>query len=758
MSSPDLPIAWNALLRDPRVTHVEQVPARRGEVVDWPAWVSPVLVDALAARGIPRPWAHQAEAMEAAHRGEHVVLATGTASGKSLGYQVPVLDALLTDAPTAGPRGATALYISPTKALAADQREHLERLALPGVRVAVYDGDTPTDERRWIRDHARLVLTNPDLVHHSLLPGHERWAAFLRGLRYVVIDESHTYRGVFGAHVAAVVRRLRRVAAHYGAQPTFLLASATEGDPAGHAESLLGMPCRAVTVDTSPRGPVTFVLWDPGATPGPRLSATTEAAGVLAGLVRSDVQVLAFARSRAGVEALATRARRLLADAPEKQEAVAAYRGGYLPQERRDLERALRAGALRGLAATNALELGVDISSLDAVVMAGWPGWLASFWQQAGRAGRAGERALAILVAADDPLDSYLVHHPERLFGAPVERTVLDPDNPRILGPHLAAAAAELPLTEPDLDLFGPGARFLLDQLTGSGVLRRRPRGWYWARTDRPGDHLSLRGIDEVVTIVEGSTGRVLGTIDEGAAHAAVHTGAVHVHQGQTWVVGELDLEAHTATVVRGDPGWSTQARSAATFALVAQERAATHGPLGVGFGTVRVTSQVTDFLRVLPSGEVLGIHPLSLPARSLTTKGVWWTLTEEALAEAGVGQAAVPGALHAAEHAAISVLPLVATSDRWDVGGVSTRLHPDTGLPTVLVYDGYPGGAGFAERGHDALAEWLTATGEAIDGCSCTSGCPSCVQSPKCGNGNEPLDKAGASQVIRAVLAALAR
>ena len=705
-----------------------------------------MVVEALRGSGIAAPWGHQRAAMDHIAAGEHVILATGTASGKSLGYLAPLLSAAHEGSFAPGGRGATAIYLAPTKALAADQLARIERLALPGVRAATYDGDTPPEERRWVRAHANVVLTNPDLLHHSLLPGHERWSRFLRSLRYVVVDECHVYRGVFGSHVSAVLRRLRRVSARYGAEPVFILASATVGAPAVHAERLTGLPCVPVTQDESPRPARTVALWEPPMLDGGRRSATAEAAELLAELVARDAQSLAFARSRAGTEALATAARRLVAQVrPELEATIAAYRGGYLPQERRTLEADLRLGRLRGLAATSALELGIDISGLDAVLIAGWPGRRESLWQQIGRAGRSGAEALAVFVAADDPLDSYLVSHPEAVFAEPVEATVMDPTNPHVLTPHLAAAAAELPLTEDELDLFGPQARRLLDGLVDRGILRRRPRGWFWAREDRPGDHVSLRGAQGVVAVVEARTGRVLGTVDESSAHSQVHTGAVHVHQGDTWVVTELDLEQAVATVVRGDPGWTTHAQSVSSFRIVEPEAARPVGALQVSRGVVTVTSQVTGFLRRLPGGEVLGEHALDLPERTLTTRAVWWTAAPQGLEAAGIAGPDVPGAAHAAEHAAIGVLPLVATADRWDIGGVSTALHPDTGLPTIMVYDGYPGGAGFAARGFEAFEEWIAATAAAVRACRCRQGCPACIQSPKCGNGNEPLDKAGA-------------
>ena len=741
--------------RAEQLLHTRVVPRREARTVPWPEWVAPPVYAALAGAGIAHLWEHQRETAEVARSGRHVVCATGTASGKSLGYLLPVLTALSDGSAAASGRGATALYLSPTKALAADQAARLTSLAVPGVRVATYDGDTPADERRWIRDHGHYVLTNPDLVHHSLLPGHQHWAPFLRALRFVVVDECHVYRGVFGAHVSAVLRRLLRVAARYGSYPTVVLASATVADPAQHATTLVGQSVVAVTDDASPRDCATFALWEPPTgVDGTRRSAVAESADLLAELVSAGVQTVVFARSRVGVEVVAQSARRHLEDSdPDLRETVAAYRGGYLPEERRLLEGRLRERSLLGLAATTALELGIDIAGLDAVVLAGWPGTRASFWQQSGRAGRAGGQSLAVLVAGDDPLDSYLVHHPERIFDAPVEASVLDPTNPYVLTPHLAAAAAELPLTLDDTRWFGPAMPDLADALVTGGVLRRRPAGWFWARPDRATDHVELRTAGRPVRIVESRTGRVLGTVDGARAHTAVHTGAVYVHQGQPYVVTQLDLEDDSALVTAGDPGWSTQARSVSDFTIVGTDRTTRWGPAALSTGRVEVTTQVTSFLRRLPGGEVIGEHPLDLPVRTLPTQAVWWTLPVEELALAGVGEAEIPGALHAAEHASIGLLPLIATCDRWDIGGVSTACHPDTGLPTVMVYDGYPGGAGFARRGFEQAHAWLTATVETVQGCECVSGCPSCVQSPKCGNGNEPLDKSGAAQVLRHLL-----
>jgi DEAD/DEAH box helicase domain-containing protein len=762
------------------VTHIERVPARPGDAVAWPSWVPDRLRAALEVRGVTRPWRHQAEAASLAWNGSHVVVATGTASGKSLAYQLPALSTLLAD-----PR-ATVLYIAPTKALGADQLRAVTALDLPGVRPASYDGDTPREEREWIRQHARFVLTNPDMLHHAILPGHTSWTPFLRRLAYVVVDECHAYRGVFGSHVAHVLRRLRRIAARHGVFPVFVLASATVGDPAGTAGRLTGLDIAAVTDDGSPRGGVTFALWEPPLLDPPsytpafppcsepydddaaeeairdaapvRRSALRETADLLADAVAHGVRTLAFVRSRRGAEVVATMARRSLEQvAAGLGTQVAAYRSGYLREDRRALERALLDGSLLGLASTNALELGVDLVGLDAVLLAGYPGTLASLWQQAGRAGRAGRESLCVLVARDDPLDTYLVHHPAALFSRPVEATVLDPANPYVLGPQLVCAAAEQPLTEADLDLFGGvAARATVEALVAEGELRQRPTGWY--RTDRTRPEVDLRGTGgPLVSVVEGPTGRLVGTVGHAAAHFQVHPGAVYLHQGVSYVVDDLDLADGCALVHAEEPDWTTHARDVTTLSVRHVRTCVEAGPVRLCLGDVEVTGQVVGYQRRrIGSGEVLDTCPLDLPERSLRTVAVWWTVAPGALDAAGLESVDVPGALHAAEHASIGLLPLVATCDRWDIGGLSTAHHPDTGAPTVFVYDGHPGGAGFAERAFAVAAEWLGATRAVIASCGCDNGCPSCVQSPKCGNGNAPLGKADAVRVLDLVLAEL--
>lgn len=754
-----------------QLQHVRHIPARTAVTAPWPAWVHPDIVAAYSMLGVQEPWRHQVEGADLAHHGTHVVIATGTASGKSLAYQLPAIDAVhraelrvLENPGKIDPDGAVALYLSPTKALAADQLAALRSLKLPTLRPATYDGDTESGDRRWIRDHANFVLCNPDMLHFGVLPNHTWWARFFRRLKYVIIDEAHSYRGVFGSHVANLLRRMRRICAHYGANPTFIAASATSSDPEVSFSRLIGAPVEAITTDCSPHGSTAVAFWEPELTElkgengaRSRRTAIAETSDLMANLVSAQVRTIAFIKSRRGAETISSVTKRLLEDVdPSLPGRVAAYRSGYLPEERRALEKALRSGELLGVSSTSALELGIDISGLDAVLVAGWPGTRASLFQQIGRAGRAGQDALAAFVASDDPLDTYLVHHPEAIFDVPVEATVFDPSNPYVLGPHLCAAAAEMPLTRDDMDIFGPTTPSLLNQLVSDGYLRKRPAGWFWTHPQSAAAMVSLRGDGGgPISVVEADTGALLGTMDSPQSHYQAHRGAVYVHQGVSYVVEDLNEQDHCAIVRRGNPDYYTTARDVTQIAVVESLRHELWGPVEVHFGEVQVTTQVVSFQRkAFVSNEVLGEEPLELGARDLFTKAVWFTLSNQTLLDGGLVEPQFPGALHAAEHAAIGLLPLVASSDRWDVGGVSTAVHADTGQPTIFVYDGHPGGAGFAERGFDMARVWLKATRDAITSCECDSGCPSCVQSPKCGNKNNPLDKVGAVQLIDVLLA----
>jgi DEAD/DEAH box helicase domain-containing protein len=751
--------------------HVAELPPQSGQPHSWPTWAQPEVIRAFNDRGISVPWTHQYRAAELAHAGRHVVVSTGTASGKSLAYQLPILSVLLSD-----PR-ARVLYLSPTKALGHDQLRTAHALtgAIPGlsdVALTAYDGDSPAEVRRFARERSRWLFSNPDMVHLSILRNHARWAVFLRGLRFVVVDECHYYRGIFGSNVAMVLRRLLRLCARYSAHsdvtPTFVFASATTASPGATATELIGQPVEEITADGSPQGARTVALWEPalrrdltGEHGAPvRRSAGAEAARLMADLVAEGARTLTFVRSRRGAELTALAARSRLADiAPELAERVASYRAGYLAEDRSALEQALADGRLRGMATTNALELGIDIAGLDAVVLAGFPGTVASFWQQAGRSGRRGQGALIVLVARDDPLDTYLVHHPSALLDKPIERVVIDPSNPYILSSQLLCAATELPLDETEVRAFG--AEAVANKLVDDGLLRHRYGKYFPSPGLDPHTEVDIRGpTDGQVVIVEADTGRLLGTAGASQAPASVHPGAVYLHQGDSYVVDSLDVEGGIAFVHAEDPGYATFAREVTDIAVTGQGERMVFGPVTLGLVPVTVTNQVVGYLRRRLNGEIIDFVDLDMPPHTLPTTAVMYTVAPEALARNDIDAPRIPGALHAAEHAAIGLLPLVASCDRGDIGGLSTAVGPDplARLPSVFVYDGYPGGAGFAERGFHQASTWLSATAAAIEACECPSGCPSCVQSPKCGSGNQPLDKAGAIRVLRLVVAALAR
>jgi DEAD/DEAH box helicase domain-containing protein len=744
--------------------HVADLSPRQGRLQPWPQWADRDVVRAFHDRGIEAMWSHQLAASDLAHDGRHVVLSSGTASGKSLAYQLPILTAL-----KANPR-ARALYLSPTKALGHDQLRSAIALteAVPGlddVAPCSYDGDSPGEVRRFARERSRWIFSNPDMIHLSLLRNHARWAVFLRNLQFIVVDECHYYRGVFGSNVAMILRRLLRLCTRYTSAPTVIFASATTAQPAATASELIGQTVAEVTEDGSPQGARTVALWEPalredivGENGAPvRRSAGAEAARVMADLIAEGARTLTFVRSRRGAELTALGARARLENiAPELAERVASYRAGYLAEDRRALERALAEGELRGMATTNALELGVDIAGLDAVVLAGFPGTVTSFWQQAGRSGRRGQSALIVLIARDDPLDTYLVHHPAALLDKPIERVVIDPGNPYVLGPQLLCAATELPLTDMEVRIWN--AEAVAETLVDDGLLRRRPSGYFPTPGVDPHPAVDIRGSSGgQIAILEAGTGRLLGSAGVGQAPASVHPGAVYLHRGESYVVDSLDFEDGIAFVHSEDPGYTTFARELTDIAVTGQGERTTYGPVTIGLVPVAVTNAVIGYLRRRLDGEVIDFVELDMPTRTLDTVAVMCTITPEALQHNGIDLLRVPGSLHAAEHAAIGLLPLVASCDRGDIGGVSTNVGPVQGLPTIFVYDGYPGGAGFADRGFRKIQTWWGATAAAIEACECPVGCPSCVQSPKCGNGNDPLDKQGALGVLRLVLGALA-
>ncbi|WP_460744853.1 DEAD/DEAH box helicase [Mariniluteicoccus endophyticus] len=749
---------------DPALRHHHRRPASAGRTEPLPGWVPPPVTEALARQGIERLWTHQRRAVDAARAGRHVALSTGTASGKSLAYLLPVLAATWGGEPVAPPpvpetggtaaarvrqflaRPHTALYLAPTKALAHDQLRSCRDLGLDTWRVTTVDGDSDTAERAWARDHAAYVLTNPDMLHRSILPNHERWGGLLRSLRYVVIDEAHRYRGVFGSHTAQVVRRLRRLCRAYGSDPVFVCASATTANPREAMAALVGLDEDAVELvdeDASPHGALDLALWKAEG------HHDTVTADLLTRFVGEGRQTLAFVASRHMVEVVARRARE------EMGSTIASYRGGYLPSERRATEAGLQSGELTGVATTNALELGVDIAGMDAVVVSGYPGTLSALWQRVGRAGRSGEDAVAVLVGRDDPLDTWLFDHPDQIVAAPVERSVINPHNRLVVARHLAAAAQEIPCTADDEQWFGPQTVPLLDQLADSGVLRKRLHGWFWTRPDRAVDAIDLRSIGgKALEIVDRDTGGVVGTVDPAAADRTVHPEAVYVHAGDVFVVDELDRSENVAFVRRDDPGYTTQAQDVMDVSVIGVRRDEPCGAGHLRFGDVTLTIQVTGYLRRdARTGDVWDETPLAMAEHRMTTHAIWWTLPEPALAGLGFSHVQLGAAAHALEHTLIGLLAAFVPSDRWDVGGLSTALHPDTGQLTIFVHEGLPGGTGVVEAGFDVAYAWLSAAGDRLERCPCASGCPSCVISPKCGNGNQALDKAGALRLANLLL-----
>ncbi len=739
------------LAEDGRLVHVERFPARPAHTAELAKPLPPAIADKLA---VPALWRHQVEAIDLIREGRSVAIATGTASGKSLCYQIPIAEAV------ADPiRPGTALALFPTKALAQDQVRGFATQTYPNVVCATYDGDTPTKDRSWVRKNANVVFTNPEMLHNGLLPHHGRWSEFLMRLRYIVIDELHVLRGVFGTHVAHILRRLLRICRSYGAEPQFIFCSATIGEPGRLATDLCGLEVAEVTGDCSPRGPRSFALLNPpivDEATGARTSANSETASVAAELIRIGHRTIAFCSSRKGTELVAGDIASRLPD--EDADKVRPYRGGYLAAERREIEAELFSGELQGVVATTALELGVDVGGLDACVLNGFPGTIASMWQQAGRAGRSQEESVAVLVGGDDQLDQWMMAHPRELFSRPPEPAVINTSNPFILTPHLAAAAFEKPLTYDDERYWGDdladGVRDLV--VEGKFRLRQTRKGpaAVWSGRGYPARGVSLRSGSSGEYRIALDDGTLIGTVDEGRAFSLVHPGAVYLHQGKSFRVSRLDIDDKAAIVERDAGDEYTQARSSIDISVIKVEQTRDLGAVRLCLGQVEVTTQVTGYQRKeVRSRRILGNETLDLPPSRLVTRSFWYEIDYDLFASAAIVDGRIPGVLHAVEHAAIGLLPLFTICDRWDVGGVSIALHADTGTPTFFVYDGYPGGAGIAELGFDASADHLQATLDVILACGCTDGCPSCVQSPKCGNGNEPLDKDGAALLLEAVL-----
>jgi DEAD/DEAH box helicase domain-containing protein len=748
---------WDALLQAGRdderlVMQASQHPRPPLEAAI-PDELHPDVAGALRARGIDRLWTHQAEALHAAWAGPTIVT-TGTASGKSLCFNLPTLDTLCRDA------RARALYLYPTKALAQDQARALNALGVQRARPAIYDGDTPREQRLAIRRRSNVVITNPDMLHLGILPNHPAWGDFFSNLAVVVVDEAHVYRGVFGSHVANVLRRLRRVADAYGTAPRILLASATVANPGELAERLTGLgDITVLDRDGAPQAKRTIAMWNPPIVDeqtAARRSVLAEAADLLAELVTEGARTIVFMKSRKAVELMSRFAQLTLTDRGrgDLAERIAPYRAGYTPQQRRELEHKLLEGELLGVVATNALELGIDIGSLDAAICVTFPGTVASLRQMWGRAGRRG-RGLALYVAGEDALDQFFCRHPDEFLDRPVEAAILDPWNEQLHTAHLLCAAAEGPLEEADAEILGPEWRRFAEALVSAGDLRERPDGTFVPRhpEEFPAANVSLRSASrDGVVIVDRRSGELLGTVDLARAHNTVHDGAVYLHGGRTFEVERLDLENRRAVVHPFEGDYYTQPKyETDTYIERLIERRTALG-VALSFGTVVVTEQVLAYQRRrLSDHEAVDLIALDLPQISFATQALWYELGDDV---AAMPLEQMLGSLHAAEHSQIAVLPLLAMCDRWDIGGLSTNLHPQTGGPTIFIYDGHPGGIGIARRGFEQFEALVDDAHRLVSECPCESGCPSCVQSPKCGNLNEPLSKAGSAQLMGRMLA----
>jgi len=736
-----------------QMVHTEHIPAQDAIFGELDTPLHPALETRLKSSGISALYCHQSEALNAILAGRNVIVATPSASGKTLCYHLATLEAMLND------KDSRALYIFPTKALAQDQLRSLRELACPGFlsasAAATFDGDTPQAERMGIKKQARVVLTNPDMLHLGILPNHQSWPRLFRHLKYVVIDEAHVYCGVFGSHMANVLRRLRRICACYDCVPQFICCSATIANPKDHAENLVGLPFEAITQDGSPHGEKYFGFWNPPIIDGAkstRRSSNTEAAFLLTQLIQNYIRSLAFARTRKLTELIYLYTRGQLSSSLADK--ISPYRAGYLPGERRRIEGQFLNGELLGLVATTALELGIDIGDLEATVLTGYPGSIASAWQQAGRSGRSSGSSLSFLIAQDNPLDQYLMRNPDFFFAKNFDNALINPDNPYVLKPHLLCAAWEKPLDDKDREFFDSNVDAALAELDQEGKLKKRQGRWYLSPAiTYPAQDVSIRAMSGQYAVID-SQGCLLETVEASVAFFQIHPGAIYLHQGESYLITELDLVGHTALAEPTSAGYYTQTKEITDIRVVRVAEEKDCRGVKVYFGDVDVTTTVIGFKKKRQfTEEVIGEEPLDLPPLNFPTKAFWFDLPRKAtdrIADAGLD---FHGGLHSCEHAAIGILPLFALCDRNDIGGVSTPLHPDTGKAQVFIYDAYPGGIGIAEKGFEIVEQLWQATLKLVEECPCEDGCPSCIQSPKCGNNNQPLDKKAAVILLEGLL-----
>jgi DEAD/DEAH box helicase domain-containing protein len=751
-----------------QIVHIRHLEPREPVYEEPRTSLSPLIKNALESMGITALYSHQAEAIDLISQGRNTAIVTSTASGKTICYIIPVLEALLEDA------NSTALFLFPTKALAQDQLRVLGCFcsadpALMGLlRAGTYDGDTPRETRRKLREEANVILTNPDMLHQGILPYHSRWSRFFARLRYVVIDEMHTYRGIFGSNVANVLRRLRRILNHYGNDPTVVFCSATIANPGELAEALLGDECAVVADDGSPRGPKKFVLWNPGFIDAHRMerkSSNVEAHDLMVGLIEAGIQTITFTKARVVAELILRYVRDALSRRnPHLVRKVSAYRAGYLPEERRQIEKALFSGELLGVASTNALELGIDVGSLDASIIVGFPGTIASTWQQAGRAGRKTEEALVIFIAYNDPVDQYLMRYPDYFFGQTPENAVVDPANPYILAGHLSCAAFELPISEVDEAVFGSLTRPVLKVLEDVKRVKTIEDLTYWSTTDFPAAAVGLRTISEdTFTIVDATADeRVIGNVDAISAPELVYPQGIYIHDGLTYQVRDLDIEGRVAYVERKEVDYYTQPILESSIRVRNQRKETRNGDLLVFFGDATVSWKTTSFKKIkFYSLDSIGYGSVDIPTQHLETVALWMYPDEDIVsAIREVGMNPVEG-LVGLKNVLINILPLFVMCDRQDIGGLVESSN--VGRPAIFLYDRYKGGLGFCEKAYQLLPSVLERVLQIIEGCPCETGCPSCVglpvlrppqhQDPDPGHGYPIPDKATSSFLVRRIL-----
>ena len=754
-----------------QVVHVERIPHQGATFGKLDNPLHPSLQASLESLGISALYSHQAKALNAILAGRNVIIATPSASGKTLCYHLATLDALLQD------KDSRALYLFPTKALAQDQLRSVKQIAYPlslrparqvladGARgeaippgaAATFDGDTPRNERANIRKQARIVLTNPDMLHLGILPNHQSWSRFFRKLKYVVIDEAHIYRGVFGSHIANILRRLRRLCSFYGSSPRFICCSATIANPGEHAQNLVGLPFESIVEDGSPHGEKYFIFWNPpiiGEDRDARRSSNSEAAFLFGELVQKGIRGLVFARTRKLTELIYIYTQGQLS--PSLADKISPYRAGYLPEDRRRIEHQFFNGELLGLVATTALELGINIGDLEATVLTGYPGSIASAWQQAGRSGRSTHSSLSFLIAQESPLDQYLMRNPDFFFSRNFDNAIINPGNPYILKPHLLCAAWEKPLNNEDEEFFGPNMGTMLTELEQEGRLRERHEKWHPAPSIAyPAQDINIRATSgQNYAVIDGRQGCLLETVEASVAFFQIHPGAIYLHQGESYLITDLNLARHIAWAEPRSADYYTQTMEITDIRVTSLTKEKDCQRVKVYFGDVEVTTTIVGFKRKRQfTEEVIGEEPLNLPPQNFPTRALWFDLPQKAINRIANAGLDFHGGLHACEHAAIGILPLFALCDRNDIGGVSTAFHPDTGRAQIFIYDAHPGGIGIAEKGFEMIAELWQATLKAVEACPCTEGCPSCVQSPKCGNNNQPLDKEAALMLLQGLV-----